>query len=182
MMAQITPNDKNQRYRDKKTLVNDIIVCRKCTDLSHGARWAIIAEIAWVWLEFNGKYIGQKYVSQRIYDLSQQHGINFKKPQGEIVLEHLVPKSMIIKHLFEIKPDHRIIHDFLDTFLVGVLVLKEEDRILDEHKFRQKMPVDFSLDKPETRWGRYRDSKLTVLEVQWENNMIVKKLNKIKYK
>ena len=51
-MARIS--DKNDRFRTKKQISNDIVVILSA-GVEYGTKFAVLSEVVWVWSEFYGK-------------------------------------------------------------------------------------------------------------------------------
>ena len=57
--------------------------------------------------------------------------------------EHCVPKSVVMKMLFDLKaPTAEQVREICEKFLIGVVVALDEDAVLSE-KYSSKMPAEF---------------------------------------
>ncbi|HBE67113.1 MAG TPA: hypothetical protein DDW52_03090 [Planctomycetaceae bacterium] len=129
--------------------------------LSYGTKFAVASDISWAWTEFDGKTVGCRYWSRRAV---QAHAFD---PKTKLIHEHVVPKSIVIRMLFELKsPTNAEVFDLLDRFLVAVVVTPEEDRFL-ARKHRSTMPSEFfdsNSDGFQDIWLRYRLTQIEVIE------------------
>jgi hypothetical protein len=105
-----------------------------------------MADVVWIWSEFEGKYEGCRYWSEG--------ALEARRTNKPIVHEHLVPKRVIIDLLMSIRnPTAGAIRDLLDRFCVGVVVSQEEDRKLNSCRLRSTMPQGWTVnDDP---WARH---------------------------
>lgn len=133
-MAQIA--ETNSKYRTKDQIVRDVAVVLN-SPLTYGTKCAVLLDVGWVWTEFHGKYEGCPYWSERALE---QFEANAKT---KLRHEHAVPKSVIIAMLVEIdSPTHDQVRDICERLLIGVVVTREEDNLLNR-EFKKTMPPEF---------------------------------------
>jgi hypothetical protein len=70
------------------------------SSLSYGTKHAVLAEVVWVWSEFDGKYTGCPHWS-RAAAAAREAG----EKARSFVHEHVVPKRIIIERLFALPGD-----------------------------------------------------------------------------
>lgn len=159
-MARISK--KNERFRTKDQICNDLAKMLRA-DLCYGTKWAVVAEVIWVWSEFDGKYKGCPYWSESAIkleeDLRKTHTAMSAVYPKRFVHEHIAPRTLITKRLFSMdEPTAERIKEFLDAFCIGVVVTKDEDGKLNELGLRSSMPKDWDGKDP---WARYRTAGIT---------------------
>ncbi|QDS98398.1 hypothetical protein [Adhaeretor mobilis] len=143
-MAKIA--EKSPRYRSKKVICKDVAEIMASQSLHYGTKHVVLAQTVWAWSEFHGKYEGCPFWSEK--------ALASDRIATEFIHEHAVPKSVIIKMLFDLKnPTPEKVEDILSSFCVGVVVTREEDRTLNQNGLRLKMPEDWDGDD---RWARYQ--------------------------
>ena len=145
-MGRISEN--NPRYRTKDEMVRDVAIALN-SGLSYGAKYAVLANVAWAWTEFDGKYKGcQRWTKKARQEFDTKN----------LRHEHAVPKRVVIDMLLKlVNPNENEVRRICDHFLLGVVVTIEEDRILNEH-FRKVMPNEFAAGSSpdfENPWLRY---------------------------
>ena len=137
--------EKNPRYRNKNALCDDVAFVLSAP-LQWGTQFAVLADVVWVWSEFNGKYKGCRYWSRS----ALQHTAEIKI----LVHEHVVPKTTIISLLADLKdPTASAVRHILETYCIGVVLTREEDRKLNAAGLRSAMPTEWSDGDV---WARYR--------------------------
>lgn len=144
---------KSKRYRSKETICKDVAFILN-TDLSYGTKFAVLADITWVWSEFYGKYKGCKYWSKeaKSEDFSNR----------ELRHEHLVPKKVLIDTLMSMEaPSSTEIFEYLDQYCIGVVVTIDEDKRLSYEGLRSKMPDYWDGKDP---WARYYKVGIEVIK------------------
>lgn len=158
-MAQIRDSDK--RHRSKEIIARDIAFILNAP-VSYGTKYAVLAEVTWVWTEFDGKHKGCSYWSVEALKLPV-NGIG-----KQTIHEHVVPKRVVIEKLFALqKPTETEVYELLNKFLISIIVKKAEDRRLNLAGFNNKMPAEF--DHPEHEdyhnpWLRYKKCN-----IEWRN-------------
>ena len=149
-MARIT--EKHKRYRTKEQICEDVATILNAP-VQYGTKFAVLAEVVWVWSEFDGKYEGCKLWSE---NASQAR-------KDKLIHEHVVPKKIIIDTLFNLSsPTGAAVKDILSKFCLGVIVTKEEDQRLNTMGLRSKMPDDWDGSDP---WARYVAAGIKCKEV-----------------
>jgi hypothetical protein len=129
-------SEKNLRYRSKAEIVRDLTFVLNAP-LTIGTKWAVIRDIAWVWTEFHGKYRGCPHwtkMARMQRHLHRNEGLRH---------EHAVPKSVVIKMLFDLHaPTEEQVREICERFLIGVVVTREENDVLNM-EFGRCMPSEF---------------------------------------
>ncbi len=137
-------SETNPRFRSKAQICADVATILE-TSLHYGTKFAVLAEITWVWSEFDGKYSGCQYWSPAAWKL--------RNSGAKLVHEHLVPKSVIIDRLMSLKkPSRSSVKKILETLCIGVVVTTDEDRSLNALGLRSKMPDDWDGKNPRARY------------------------------
>lgn len=133
-MARVT--EKYRRYRTKEEIVRDVAFVLNAP-LSYGTQWAVLSDVTWVWTEFHGKYKGcPSWTKMAI----MQHRAN---PKADFRHEHAVPKSVVMKMLFDLPaPTPERVREICERFLLGVVVTREEDDVLNM-EYGRSMPAEF---------------------------------------
>jgi len=150
----------NERYRTKDEIVTDVVVILKA-NLTYGTRYAVLADIAWVWSEFDGKYRGCRYWSKKSLKMNGDNKM--------LCHEHIVPKRVIIEKICSLKsPTKRKIFDILQHFCIGCVVTREEDKKLNHAGLRSKMPDDWDDKNP---WARYDRVKIQVVDTHEKKHL-----------
>lgn len=148
-MARIS--EKTPRFRTKTQICKDVAAVLR-TSLHYGTKFAVLAEVVWVWSEFDGKYDGCRYWSSA--------ALQVRESNQKLIHEHVVPKSVIIKRLMNLsKPSSKNVNDVLQHFCIGVVVTAEEDQRLNRLGLRAKMPEGWNGKNP---WARYAKAKIKV--------------------
>ena len=125
-MARISESHK--RFRSKPVILKDLAFVLNA-DLSYGTKFAVLAEVAWVWSEYDGKYNGCRYWSNKALRGAE----NIKN----LIHEHAVPKKIIFHQVFETQPATPAkLKKILDIFCVGCVVTREEDSRLNRAGLR----------------------------------------------
>ena len=133
-MARIS--EKNPRYRTKNQIAQDVAIILS-TSVTYGTKYAVVREICWVWTEYTGKYNGCPHWSKKA---AMQRTVN---PKAKVKHEHLVPKKVVAKMLFELRePTAETVREILDKYLIGVVVSPEEDALLNSEHCAT-MPKEF---------------------------------------
>lgn len=99
----------------------------------------IIGTIIWKWTERNGKYRGCNIWSKKARSLFNEFGGNMSKIDGLLTHEHIVPKNVVINNLLNCDRTLNSIKTILSKSKAAV-ILKEEDKILNENGHRNNMP------------------------------------------
>ncbi len=156
-MARIS--EKNPRFRTKKQIATDVAFILD-SPLTHGTKHAVLAEATWVWTEFHGKTKGCPYWS-KLATLAQGASMEVK-----LIHEHAVPKGIVIETLLKLKdPTPEAVHDLCERLLIGVVVTKQEDNMLNKN-FRKSMPPEFfDCNSPhfQNPWLRYQHENIELV-------------------
>ena len=150
-MARIA--EKNPRFRTKEVISRDIATILSL-DLHHGTTHAILAEVMWVWSEFDGKYSGCRFWS-----------IAARQCQGikDLRHEHIVPKRYIIQSLKALMdPTPEDVYSIMSTYCIGAIVTKTEDTRLTDAGFKSCMPSSWDCKDV---WIRYRLAGIEMEEI-----------------
>ena len=151
---------KHPRYRSKAEIVRDLTFVLRAP-LTYGTKWAVFRDIAWVWTEYHGKYKGCPYWTKMALMQSQLN------PKAALRHEHAVPKSVVIKMLFDLQePTEQRVREICERFLIGVVVTREEDDVLNM-EFGRSMPPEFSDTASPSyldAWLRYKKYNIEVVE------------------
>ena len=144
----------NPRFRTKSQICADVSSVLGAS-LHYGTKFAVLAEVVWVWSEFNGKYVGCKYWSLAAWKV--------RESDQKWIHEHVVPKSVIIERLMALSaPTFQAVNDVLQRFCIGVVVTHEEDQRLNKLGLRAKMPEGWDGEYP---WARYKAANIEVIAV-----------------
>ena len=150
-MAQISK--LSRRYRTKEEICQDIAFVLDAP-LHYGTKFAVIADAAWVWTEFHGKYVGCQYWTGLALAVYQRDG-----KKAKLKHEHVVPRRVVTKMLFALdKPTPEAVREICERFLIGMVVTPEEDKVLSVY-FSKDMPPEFyDPSSPDylDPWLRYR--------------------------
>ncbi|MDR3540496.1 MAG: hypothetical protein P4L69_05940 [Desulfosporosinus sp.] len=170
-MARIS--EKSERYRDKNELIRDL---RKVLELDvhYGTKFAVLHEVAWVWTEFYGKYVGCPYWSEKALELYENRksipGFSCDKLLRH---DHAVPRKIILKYFLSYrKVTEDCIRNIFEKVLVGSILTKEENDVI----LKDTMPPpvnDKSIEKylDTDKWARYRDKGIKIFKVEWQGKI-----------
>lgn len=129
--------ESNKRYRTKDRMVEDIVFVLTAP-LSYGAKFSVVNDVSWAWTEFDGKYKGCPLWTEGAV---LQYAADPKS--NRLRHEHAVPKKVVMEMLFDLgKPIQEAVRSICDKFLVGVVVMVEEDAVLN-CEFSKSMPLEF---------------------------------------
>ncbi|WP_341277993.1 hypothetical protein [Paenibacillus sp. FSL H8-0537] len=173
-MAKISK--KNQHYRTKEEMANDIYNVLRVDTLSLAAKHAVIFQITWHWTEFFGKYTGCPCWSKKAL-------VNINVPESTksklLRHDHVIPRKTILDHLFKHGGgmSRNEVYHFLDKNLVGCILLKEEDYVVSKQGKRQTMPDGWGFG--DNIWERYISTDIEVFKVEWKgrNGTVQKEVN-----
>lgn len=144
--------EKNPRYRTKSQISADVARILK-SKLHHGTKFAVLAEVVWVWSEFEGKYQGCKYWSER--------ALRVRNDSKILVHDHIVPKKIVYDMLFGLgAPSARAVRRILRRFCIGAIITREEDQRLNALGLRSRMPDGWDGRDP---WARYRKAGVSTI-------------------
>lgn len=156
-MARVS--EKHKRYRTKEQIVHDVAFVL-AAPLSYGTKWAVLSDLTWVWTEFDGKYKGCPYWTEGAIMLRRVD------PKAKLRHEHVVPKKVIIDMLMNLeKPSVDSVREICDRYLIGAIVMPEEDDVLNA-EFGRSMPPEFvKPDHPgyHDPWLRYKKYSIKVV-------------------
>jgi hypothetical protein len=134
------------------------------SDLTYGTKHAVIHNIQWSWTEFDGKYEGCRYWSEAAREQYDKD----RKSKG-LRHEHIVPRRIVTQMLFSLPaPTEEQVRVICETYLIGVVVTRDEDRKLNK-KHAKKMPDEFSdLTHSEALnpWLRYKMLGIQVIDTR----------------
>ena len=146
--------EKNARFRTKEQIVADIVVMLKA-NITYGTRYAVLADVAWVWSEYHGKYGGCRYWSKR--------ALGMKDNTKTLCHEHIVPKKVIIDKILALKsPTKPKVNEILERYCIGCVVTRDEDKKLIKAGLRSAMPGNWDGVDP---WARYKNVGIKVVEL-----------------
>jgi hypothetical protein len=154
-------SDKSPFYRTKETMSIDLALILNNKELHRGTKKAVVDNVLWTWSELDGKYMGCRYWS------ATARKTNNSKSKG-LIHEHLIPRKVIKEKILSLEsPTHETIYKFLESFCVGVVITKEEDKILNNLKLASSMPIDWD---GKDRWLRYKNANILInpLPHDWE--------------
>ena len=151
-MAQIS--ESHERYRTRETLCADVAAVLN-SSVHWGTKHAVLAEVTWVWSEFEGKYSETLQWSEAAWLLRAGD-------RKQLVHEHVVPKSVIIRELRKLEriADTEGVRVVLDRLCIGAVITKDEDRQLSQLGFRKRMPVGWEASGDP--WARYAAAQIDV--------------------
>lgn len=93
--------------------------------------------------------------AKKIWIKNKEEG---KKGRLGLILEHAIPRNILCARLVSInKPGEfttKSVSNFQEKYIHRAFVSKEEDRELDRHGFRSKMPENWNWD--DDVWARHR--------------------------
>src|ERR1035437_10067596 len=154
----------NPRYRTKEDLVRDMTYVLKAASLSYGTKYAVLEDASWTWTEFDGKYHGCAYWTEKAH--AQRLQVSKSEMSKYFRHEHAVPKAVAAKMLLDLKlPTEEQVKEICDKFLVGVVVTIEENAVLNRADGRTMPPEFFdpSSDKFHDKLLRYKVNEITVI-------------------
>lgn len=156
-MAKLSPN--NRKYMTKEEMVKTIITLHRLHEESlipAATSYIFLDHILWAWTEFEGKYEGCLWWSDAAYSLYKSRvGLPKSKREAGLTHEHVVPKEVIRKSIFKLLDDgcaEGELYKFMETHLIGCIVTKEEDNLLNEAGFRKSLGVPLTA---KSTWNRY---------------------------
>jgi len=128
---------KSKNHRTKEEMAKDVLAALNAP-MSYRAKEVVLSDVFSAWTEFEGKYKGCSYWSEGAWQL--RYECNWKK---NVRHEHGIPKKVLKKQLLSLEnPTEEKVADYLDCFLIGVVVTIEEDKSLNE-RFKSEMPQAF---------------------------------------
>jgi hypothetical protein len=146
-------------YRSKETLVNDVAVVLNAP-LSVGTKRSVLHSAIWNWTEFDGKYNPRHWsveAKKREIEIFRKETRRRDKPG---IHEHAVPRIILFRLFLELAPaTPENVLDLFKRLVHGVILTREEDKLLNANGFRQKMPREFSTaGHPDYQnpWLRYK--------------------------
>lgn len=149
-MARIS--EKNIRFRTKEEICRDVAFVLRTSKLHKGTKYAVVDQALWVWTEFDGKYKGCKYWSEK--------AVAAGSGRRRLIHEHLVPRKLVRDKLFRLrKPTQAAVHRILRKWCVGVVVTQAEDRRLKQRRLNSKMPQKWNR---RDRWARYKAAGIDI--------------------
>jgi hypothetical protein len=155
---------KHPAYRTKEQIVQDVTTVLNAP-LTYGTKSAVCRHAASEWTEHSGKYEGCPLWSKKAYEQFAADGT-----VKNLRHEHAVPKKVVVGALLNLKNLTEKDVDLWFKFLIGVVVTKEEDKLLNS-RFKSSMPPEFydengpsSLD----RLLRYKHCGIEVIGMEWK--------------
>ncbi|QMV44263.1 hypothetical protein [Cohnella cholangitidis] len=158
---------KNPYYRTNEQLADDVFHILQSESLSIGAKHAVVFEVTWLWTEAEGKYTGCKFWSKQALE-------HIDKPQGVkskiLRHDHVVPRNYIVKRLlFGELMSRQEVYKFLNDNLIGCIVTKEEDDLLNENGYQREMPKGWSFGGDV--WARYKATDIEIHQISWNKKI-----------
>jgi hypothetical protein len=152
-------HERHPAYRTKDQMVLDVAYVL-AAPLSRGTKQAVLQNVAWAWTEFHGKYKGCPFWTRGALAWCESD------PRAKLRHEHAVPKAVVLEMLFKLEgPASDSVRHILESFLLGVVVTPDEDRLLNA-RFRKSMPQAFA-DATSTDfhnpWLRYKQVGIEVV-------------------
>lgn len=165
-------NKKNELYRDRDEMIQDLFYLFNCKDISDGSRMALINNILFEWTEYHGKFVGCKLWSRSALELW-----SINRSDKGLRHEHIVPRNIVREILIgkyyegNLNPD--IIRKIFLKYLIGVVVTKKQDELLTDLGYKQIMPDEFYIKgnpSYQDEWLRYRiiGHDIEVCHVFWK--------------
>lgn len=142
-----------RRHRSKEDICRDVAYVL-AAPLTEGTKIAVLNDALWTWSEFDGKIDGCRWWSEAACAIREN--------RKQLIHEHLVPRKVLIERLLELEgPATDNVARVLQQ-CIGVVITKDEDRLLNMHGLRSKMPKDCSEDD---QLGRYRFANIAVRDL-----------------
>lgn len=168
-MARISP--KNPRFREKEELVRDASQVLK-SNFHYGTKYAVLHEVTWVWTEFDGKYAGCPYWSEKALEIyKDRKSIPGFACDKWFRHDHAVPRKIVLGHVLspDVRNDEDYLRDIFEKALVGVILTKEEDGTV----LKDSMPLSLANKSLEDftaidKWARYKAENIKVFRVGWQ--------------
>ena len=136
--------ETNRRFRTKDDICRDVAFILDAP-VSFGTKFAVLADVVWVWSEFHGKLDGCPYWSMAA------RALRFERKK--LMHEHVVPKRIVMEKLLGLAPaTSDSVREVLDRYCIGVVVTREEDVRLTKLGLRSEMPDGWDGEDP---WARY---------------------------
>jgi hypothetical protein len=157
----------NKRYRTINRMAEDIADVLNLDNVSYAMKFDVIHGVTWQWTQRNGLYKGNQLWSKAAIDKyltenTKELGKSFRE-------EHIVPRSIIIDHLFNLKKpvQSEEVLNYLKKYLKSIVLTIEENRKINK-KYRSTMPSNVDTSSDFDEWARYHDSLIEVEFVQWK--------------
>jgi hypothetical protein len=134
----------SKRYRTKEQMAKDVLAALNAP-MSDRAKEVVLLDVFSAWTQSAGKYNGCQYWSDGAWKLHprlecQLYG---KGEWKNLRHEHAVPKSVLRRELWSLNnPTEETVAEYLECYLVGVVVTVEEDKRLNK-RFKSEMPPGF---------------------------------------
>lgn len=125
----------------------------------------LLDHFLWAWTEFEGKYKGCNWWSEKAYEEYIKRKEN--KTKG-FIHDHVVPRDVIRKEILKMlgnNSSYEQLFDFFNMHLIGCVITKEEDNRL--RKLGLKDVLGCNLDT-HTAWNRYEIAKISRKKVEWK--------------
>lgn len=156
-MARI--RQSNPRFRTKDEIVADIAFILTAP-VAYGTKYAVLFQATWVWTEMAGKYEGCPYWTDAAFGWYCATR-KAKSRRRFLRHEHAVPRKVVIQMLTDLEsPSVESVRRICESFLIGVVVTKLEDDILNL-QYKSAMPQGFydqTGPEFEDPWLRYKQA------------------------
>jgi hypothetical protein len=156
----------NKKYRTINKMAEDIAVVLNLDNVSYALQFDVIHGITWQWTQRNGIYKGNKLWSKNAIELYEKDKkVKLGKTFRE---EHIVPRKIIIDHLFNLeKPvQSEYVFNYLKKNLKSIVLTLDENKEIND-SYRTKMPPDVDISKDFNEWARYYGSSIEIKFVKW---------------
>jgi hypothetical protein len=158
----------------KRTVAKTIeVIFQKDNEIPDFLKKILLKRVLWVATEHEDdesfkKYHGKPYWSIGAINQVLENIKSNKKLFHNLRHEHAVPKKVIIDKILELpEVDEKSVFKILDSWGHAVIVSKAEDKILNNHGLRSKMPDTIPLDsKIDIVFARYRKAGIRVCDVR----------------
>lgn len=162
-MGRISP--KNEIFMNKSTMISSILTLYKShidNSLPLANLLIILNHIMWAWTEYNGKYKGCTWWSEKAYeqflDTSSYKGLRH---------DHIVPRKELKEEIIKIveeKCTFEELYEFLNTYLIGCVITHDEDKVINSIGLRDTLGSELTTDN---KWNRYKQANIKVKTIDW---------------
>ncbi|TFJ91700.1 hypothetical protein [Lentibacillus salicampi] len=164
-MGRISKN--NRKYITKADMVESLSKTYQLYVLSElplANIHILLDHYMWAWTEFDGKYKGCKWWSEKAYE---QYTTRKENKTKGLIHDHVVPRDVIRNETFKIlgnNSDDKQLFDFLNKHLIGCVITKEEDNAINELGLKSVLGCNLA---HHTTWNRYDTAKIARKKVEW---------------
>ncbi|SEQ94399.1 hypothetical protein SAMN05216232_3749 [Virgibacillus subterraneus] len=162
-MARIS--EKNRKYISKADIVGSVSKVYQLYTLSELPNFHILLDhFLWAWKEYNGKYKGCKWWSEKAYEQYVKREEN--KTKG-LIHDHVVPRDVIRQEILKMVTNNcteEQLYNFFDRHLLGCVITKEEDNTFRKLGLRNILGCNLDTH---TTWNRYEVAKISRKKVMW---------------